>query len=292
MEIPLDLARTLDAVVHAGSLDAAADRLSITPSAVSQRLKALEARIGRVLLVRSKPVRATPAGEAVVRLARQVASLEADARAALGLDAAGPAEVSLGVNADSLGTWFLPALAPLAGEVLFDLHRDDQDHTAALLEAGTVAAAVTSQRAPVAGCTVRPLGAMRYLAACAPAFAERWFPRGADADALNRAPVVDFDRADDLQSLHLAARGVDPAAPPRHRVPSSHDFGRAIGFGFGWGLLPEHEVADAGDRLVLLGGPPEDVHLYWQRWKLASAVLTRVEDAVVAGARGVLRRGS
>ena len=291
MEIPLDLARTLSAVVSAGSLDAAAVSMNITPSAVSQRVKTLETRVGRVLLVRSKPVRPTAAGEAVLRLARQLAALEQDALASLGLTSKGPAEVPLAVNADSLATWFLPALAPLAGEIVFDLYRDDQDYTAGLLESGTVSAAVTSQDQPVSGCSVRPLGAMRYLAAAAPRFVETWFRDGVTADGFARAPVVDFDRRDDLQTRYLTILGVDPGPAPRHHVPASHDFTQAVLLGMGWGLIPEQQAGHAltQGRLVPLGGPPLDVRLYWQRWKLSSALLTRIEESVVSVARSSLR---
>ncbi len=292
MEIPLDLVRTLDAVVTTGSLDAAATSLHITPSAVSQRLKALETRVGRVLLVRAKPARPTAAGQVVLRLARQLQSAEQDALAALGLVPDGPVEVPLAVNADSLATWFLPALAPLAGEIVFDLHRDDQDYTAALLESGAVSAAVTSQARPVPGCSVRPLGAMRYLATATPQFVTTWFADGITADAFARAPLVNFDRRDDLQSRHLATLGVDPQAPPRHHVPASNDFATAVLLGMGWALLPEHQAAAplADGRLVPLGGPPLDVPLHWQRWKLDSALLARIETTVVTGARAALRQ--
>ena len=292
MEIPLDLARTLDAVVTMGSLEAAASSLHITPSAVSQRLKTLETRVGRVLLVRSRPARATAAGQVLLRLARQVAALEHDALVALGVSAPGPVEVPLAVNADSLATWFLPALAPLAADVAFDLHRDDQDYTAGLLESGAVTAAVTSQARPVAGCSVRPLGAMRYLATAAPAFVATWFADGVTPAALEWAPVVDFDRRDDLQTRYLMAVGSDAALPPRHHVPASHDFATAVLLGMGWALLPEQQAsaAIADGRLVALGGPPVDVELYWQRWRLDSALLARIEDAVVAAARTSLRR--
>jgi LysR family transcriptional regulator, chromosome initiation inhibitor len=290
MSIPLDLARTLATVVDAGTLDAAAGRLHITASAVSQRLRALEERVGRVVLVRSKPVRATEAGAAIVRLARQLALLEHDALAALGADSAATAPVvPLAVNADSLATWFLPPLAAVAERrgVAYELHRDDQDFTAGLLESGTVMAAVTSRAEPVAGCRVTPLGILRYEAVAAAGFAGRWFADGADAAALTRAPVVDFDRRDDLQSQWLSRRGVDAAAPPRHLVPASHDFAAAIGLGLGWGLLPrfQSEPGLATGRLVPLGGPPIDVPLYWQQWNLTSALLDDIAAAVIAEGR-------
>ncbi|MDQ7993442.1 MAG: LysR family transcriptional regulator ArgP [Propionicimonas sp.] len=292
VELPLDLARTFDAVLTAGSLEAAARDLHLTPSAVSQRLKALETRLGRVLLVRSRPVRPTEAGRVVARLARQLVTLEQDALTELGLAENRAVTVPLAVNADSLATWFLPALAPLAPRgIAFDLYRDDQDFTAGLLESGTVTAAVTSQHRPVAGCTVRRLGAMRYLPAASPEFAARWFAAGADAVAFSHAPVVDFDRRDTLQTRYLESVGADPGSPPRHRVPASSDFAAAVRHGFGWGLVPEFQAAGAlaGGQLVGLGGEPVEVGLYWQRWNLRSTLLETIEEAVVTAARGVLR---
>lgn len=296
MQVPLDLARTLAAVVDAGTFEAAAADLSITPSAVSQRVKQLEQRLGRVLVVRAKPVRATEAGAAVVRLARQLALLEHDALAAFGAgDAASarPTAVPLAVNADSLGTWFLPALARIAERhpVVFDLHRDDQDFTAQLLESGTVMGAVTSRAAPVAGCLVRPLGVMRYTAVATPGWVARWCPGGADAAALAGAPRVDFDRRDDLQAEYLRLIGTDAAEPPRHYVPASNDFATAVKLGLGWGLLPgfqcDEELADGS--LVALGGPPIDVPLHWQQWNLGSPLLDAIAEGITREARTALR---
>jgi len=291
VELPLDLTRTLAAVVASGSLEAAAGRLQVTPSAVSQRLKTLESQLGRVLLVRTKPVQPTAAGQALIRLARQLDALEHDTLAELGLTESGPVEVPLAVNADSLATWFLPALAPVAGSgIVFDLHRDDQDFTAGLLESGTVSAAVTSSEHPVAGCSVRRLGAMRYLPVSTPDFAEQWFGTE-DAAAYERAPLLDFDRRDGLQTRYLTSVGADPTRPPRHHVPASHDFARACELGFGWALVPEHQSVPAirDGRLVRLAGSPVDVPLFWQRWKLRSPLLEQIEEAVVVGARSALR---
>ncbi|BAJ75439.1 transcriptional regulator [Microbacterium testaceum StLB037] len=292
MSIPLDLARTLAVVVEEGTLDAAARRLHVTPSAVSQRIRALEDQLGRVVLVRSKPVRTTEAGDAVVRLARQLALLEHDALAAIGAEGGAVASVPLAVNADSLATWFLPPLARVARRrpVVFDLHRDDQDFTAGLLEAGTVMAAVTSRETPVAGCRVRRLGVLRYEAVAMVSFAARWFPDGVDAEALAASPVVDFDRRDDLQTQWLTRRGVAAAEPPRHRVPASQDFATAVELGLGWGLLPSFQSA-AGlseGTLVRLGDDPIEVPLFWQQWNLTSALLDDVAEEVVEEGRRVL----
>lgn len=318
MQIPLDLARTLAAVIDEGTFDAAARRLRLTPSAVSQRVKTLEQQLGRVLVVRSKPARATEAGAAVVRLARQLALLEHDALAEFGLDpdpesgapagdgaraAVRPVAIPLAVNADSLATWFLPALARVAEAhpVVFDLHRDDQDFTAGLLESGTVMGAVTSQATPVAGCLVHPLGVMRYEAVATPAYVARWSAgdgggRGAGAVAsslpawLEHAPLVDFDRRDHLQHDALRAAGFDAERAPRHYVPASNDFASAVKLGLGWGMLPEFQSSPELEHgeLVRLGGAPVGVPLYWQQWNLSSPLLDAVAESLAIEARRTL----
>src|SRR3954466_4465372 len=164
MDLDLAQLRALDATVRAGTLEAAARALHVTPSAISQRLRALEIAAGRVLLVRTKPVTVTESGQAVLRLARQVELLAADAARDLGGDddPERPPVLPIAVNADSMATWVLPALAPLAADFCFDLHRADQEHTSDLLRDGTVMAAVTAEAEPVPGCRVVGLGAMRY----------------------------------------------------------------------------------------------------------------------------------
>jgi LysR family transcriptional regulator (chromosome initiation inhibitor) len=295
--VDVDLAqlRTLVAVVDEGTLEAAARRLHVTPSAVSQRLRALEVAAGRVLVQRGRPAAVTPAGEPVLRLARQVGLLVDDTQR--DLEPAGPVPVvPVAVNADSLATWVLPALAPLAGQIRFDLHSSDQTHTTALLRAGTVMGAVTSDAEPVAGCRVTPLGRMRYLPCASPAFVDRWFAQGPDAEALRRAPVVVFDRRDDLQHAYLRNRLGPTTDLPLHYVPSSADFLAAVALGFGWGMLPELQLRAAGAPAAQGAVTPfdpdgaVDVVLHWQQWRLESEPLDRVAGALIQAAQAHLRR--
>ncbi|MET0854294.1 MAG: LysR family transcriptional regulator ArgP [Microterricola sp.] len=304
MQLQSDHLRTLAAVLDEGSLESAARALHVTPSAISQRIKALEQQLGRVLLVRSKPIRATESGELVMRLARQLEQLEHETLATLGVGSSAltPVSVPLAVNADSLGTWILPALAELghAENVRFELHREGEDDTVALLEAGTVVAAVTSVARAIPGCIVRPLGAMEYRPMASPEFVARWFPSGMTLSELSVAPMVNFDRADHMQHSYLRERALrDPGAvsgdaplrPPSHYVPSTADFARAIELGLGWGMLPPVQVGErvASGALVELdpaGGL--GIPLYWQQWRLASGLLTRVADSIEAAARATL----
>ncbi|MEU8541262.1 LysR family transcriptional regulator ArgP [Streptomyces sp. NPDC048717] len=294
-ELPLDQVRTLLAVVDEGSFDAAAAALHVTPSAVSQRIKALEQRTGRVLLMRTKPVRATESGEVVLRFARQLARLERDALAELGLAAErGPARIPVAVNADSLATWFLPALTRVPEErpVCFELYREDESHTTALLREGRVMAAVTSSPDPVAGCTVRMLGLARYLAVATPKFAARYLT-GSLAEDLSEAPTVVFDRRDELQDTFVRSltRGRSGAGRIRHMVPASDAFRDAVAAGLGWGLVPEPQAAPllrTGRLVELAAGRPLDVPLFWQQWKLDSPALSAVAEAVAAVAAEAL----
>ena len=275
-------------VVDEGSFDAAATRLHLTPSAISQRIKALERHAGQVLVRRSKPAEVTPAGEAYLRLARQVTAVVAQARSEIGPAAAVPT-VPLAVNADSLATWVLPALASVAGVASFDLRREDQAHTTDLLRDGTVMAAITSEARPVQGCRSTRLGRMRYRPVAAPAFVERWLPHGVDADAMAAAPVVVFDRKDHLQDDYLRKVTRRRIQPPRHHVPSSADYAEAVRLGFGWGMLPRHQYAGpqaAGDLVVIDPTRHVDVTLFWQQWTLDTPAL----DAIAAAIREAASR--
>jgi LysR family transcriptional regulator (chromosome initiation inhibitor) len=296
-QLPVDQVRTLLTAVEEGTFEAAAVALHVTPSAVSQRVKALEQRIGRVLLLRTKPVRPTEDGRIVVRFARQLAQLERDARQQLGTDGSvDGTRLPVAVNSDSLATWFLPALTRVPPElrICFELHREDQDRTARLLREGLVMAAVTSSAQPVPGCSVRPLGRMRYLAVASPGFAARHLPatgRTPLRELLPLVPVVTFDRHDDLQDRFARSIGAESAGALRHRVPASEAFIEAVVAGLGWGMAARAQAEprlSAGTLLALAPRHPIDVPLYWQQWKLGSPALEAAAEAVATAAAEAL----
>ena len=294
MDLTLEQLRTLSAVLDTGTFEGAAHALNVTPSAVSQRIKAMENDIGRLLVVRTRPAQPTESGRAVMRLARQVELLQCDTAAELNPDSSALTRIPVVVNADSLATWFLEAVAGLESVVL-EISTDDQAHSVDLLRDGAVMAAVTSVEEPVQGCWSTPIGGMTYRATATPEYVGRWMNEGVTKAALERAPVIVFNRKDALQNDYLIARGVDPSAVPRHFVPASSDFLRAVELGMGWGMLPDEQAADAvarGDLVRLGGGSAIRVPLYWQQWALESAALKSLATAVASGAPGRGRRGA
>jgi LysR family transcriptional regulator, chromosome initiation inhibitor len=291
------------AVVREGSFERAADSLHVTPSAVSQRVKLLEERLGQPLVRRGQPCRATAAGERLCRHAEQVMLMEHSLAAELPALQATPSgaaawpSVPVAVNADSLATWFVEAAAASAqaSPMLFDIKLEDQDHTAAQLERGEVLAAVTALASPVRGCRSHALGALRYRATASPAFVARHFAAGVDAQNLAAAPCLVFNRQDRLQERWMAAAVGHAPAVPRHWLPSTQAFVDAARLGLGWGMNPEPLVAAAlaDGRLAEL--PPQrwlDVPLHWQYLRAAERVLAPLTAAVLAAAARQLRAAS
>lgn len=290
----MDIAQlqALAAAIDGGTFEAAARSLHVTPSAISQRIRGLENAVGGVLLQRSKPIVPTAVGTIYLRLARQIESLAADAAAEATHGRVDQLPgVSLAINGDSLATWVMPALAALAGEITFDIHREDQDHSAELLRDGTVMAAITTEQRPVQGCTSTRLGVMHYRPMASPEFFRQWFRDGVDERTLVAAPVVVFDHKDDIQHRYLRAFSRTTLTPPQHFVPVSADFAEAVRLGFGWAMLPDQqseELVSRGELVQLPAGEAVTVTLYWQQWALRMRALDRVAEAMRAAADRVL----
>lgn len=281
----------LSAVLRLGSFEAAAHALAVTPSAVSQRIKTLEERAGSTLVYRTAPCSGTEAGLRLAKHAEDVGLLEAQLARDLSLDrSGGPARLRLAVNADSLATWFIGAMAACDG-LLFDLVLDDQDHSAEWLKRGEVAAAVTAHGQPVAGCDAHALGALSYVATASPAYMARWFPEGVTPEAAARAPCLTFNAKDALQRRWLDSRLAPRLSPPAHFMASSQAFVDAALAGIGWGMNPVQLVQphlDAGRLVPLMDGTALPVPLTWQVSRIMAPTLAPVTAAVLTSARRCL----
>jgi LysR family transcriptional regulator (chromosome initiation inhibitor) len=286
----------LAAVVREGSFERAARALHVTPSAISQRIRLLEERMGGALVVRGQPCQPTETGRRLCQHVDRVHLLEHELRHAvptLAPDGQNRVPLPVAVNADSLATWFAPALTGFASTapVLMEIAVDDQDHTAEWLRSGAVLAAVTSTAQAALGCNSRPLGAMRYLAAASPEFVQRFFAKGVGVQGLAQAPSLVFNRKDELQSRWVRRQCHRHVELPRHTLPSAHAFVAASVAGMGWGLHPQALISghlQSGALIELVPNTPLDVPLYWQQARSASSLLDGLTREVLAAAAAAL----
>lgn len=297
-----DALECLAAIVEEGGFERAAQRLSITQSAVSQRLRALEAQVGTVLLVRSRPLKPTSAGQLMLKHARQMRLLRADLERDLqelapsSIHGARDEErISIAVNADSIATWALPALDELARQgVPLEIVTDDQDFTHEWLRDGKVVGCVTTVKQALRGCKVVPLGAMPYVAVAQPRYAAEHLPEGLDAHNFRASPFVAFNRKDDLQCEFIArAFRLKRVALNQLFVPSSEGQVRAVLAGWGVSVVPQLLVRGLLEQGRLVNVAPATilpVQLYWHCWNLASEVLAQLTAALTRAGEQALSR--
>ncbi|RFB93539.1 LysR family transcriptional regulator [Rhizobium leguminosarum bv. trifolii] len=287
--------RAVATIIQMGSFEKAATVLNVTPSAISQRVKQLEERLGTVLIVRGAPCTATEKGEWLCRHMENVGMLEAELFGQLPalVDPDEPRQrvtLQIATNADSLGTWFVEAMSTFArnSSYLLNIAVDDQDHTAEWLQRGRVIAAVTSLEKPVRGCRRFALGVLRYHATATPDFVARHFPNGVTAEAIRNAPALTFNQKDRLQSSWVRQTFGRDLDYPTHWLPSPQSFVEATLSGMAWGMNPTQLTREhlASGRLVeLVPGTPLDVPLYWQINRLAADRLAGLTREVITAAK-------
>lgn len=289
----------LAAIVESGGFEKAAQRLHVTQSAVSQRLRSLEEQVGSVLVVRSRPLRPTPAGQLLLRHAQQLRLLRADLARdmqELAPHTAGTsaeASMAVAVNADSIATWALDAFTPLVQAGLpLEVITDDQDFTQEWLRSGAVLGCVTTQGQAMQGCKVLPLGAMRYVAVAAPDYAARHLPQGLQAHNFHQVPFLCFNRKDDMQ-VEFVARllGLSRVVLQNLYLPNSEAQVRAVEAGWGVGVLPEllvHDRLTCGRLVDVAPGTMLSINLYWHCWNLDSALLRQLTHTLQVHAERAL----
>ncbi|GHD56762.1 LysR family transcriptional regulator ArgP [Jeongeupia chitinilytica] len=283
-------------VVREGSFERAATALHLTQSAVSQRIRALESRFGQTLLTRGRPCVPTGAGQTLLRYLDRIRLLEEEALRTLAGPGEGPSRLALAVNADSLHAWLPGVLAGvLAGSPFtVELQVDNEDYTHELLARGEALACVSARSDAMRGCVAEPLGALRYICAATPRFADRYFADGINRAALLRAPGLLYNRKDAMLGGYLARHfGIAEGHYPAHLMPSSQAFVDFALLDVGYVLVPELAVGTqlaAGTLIDLLPARPHDVPLYWHAWQIQAPMVDALFRRIVAAARSVLRQ--
>lgn len=290
----------LAAIVEEGGFERAAQRLNVTQSAVSQRLRALEAQVGSVLIVRSRPLRPTSAGQLLLKHTKQMrllrADLERDLRELAPSAPGGAREderIAIAINADSIATWAMGALHDLVRQRLpLEIIVDDQDFTQEWLRSGQVLGCVTTLKQALRGCKMVPLGAMHYVAVAQADYAAQHLPHGLTPHNFREVPFLSFNRKDDMAAEFVArAFGLKRVALNHIFVPGSEAQMRAVAAGWAVGVIPELLARSAladGSVVNLAPGHSLPVQLYWHCWNLESAVLDALTAALTATAEAAL----
>ncbi|MBV1731943.1 MAG: LysR family transcriptional regulator ArgP [Hydrogenophaga sp.] len=291
-----DALECLAAIIEEGGFERAAQRLSITQSAVSQRLRALEAQVGTVLIVRSRPLKPTPAGQLMLKHAKMQRLLRADLEKDLKELAPSSTgngreeeRISVAINADSIATWALPALNALAqGGLPIEIITDDQEFTHEWLREGQVLGCVTSLGQALRGCKMEALGTMDYVVVAQAAYAEAHCPKGLNAHNFHKLPFIAFNRKDHLQHGFVEQAFELPRVMLKQLfVPSSEGQVRAVRAGWGVSVLPELSVREfiaSGELVNLAPRHRLSVALYWHCWNLSSDVLDALSSALRSAA--------
>ena len=290
----------LAAIVEEGGFERAAQRLNVTQSAVSQRLRALEAQVGSVLIVRSRPLRPTSAGQLLLKHTKQLRLLRADLERdlqELAPSAPGGARederISIAINADSIATWALDALHDLVRQRLpLEIIVDDQDFTQEWLRSGQVLGCVTTLKQALRGCKMVPLGAMHSVAVASSDIARQYLPNGLTPHNFRDVPFLSFNRKDDMAAEFVAQSfGLKRVSLNHLFIPGSEAQLRAVQAGWAVGVLPELLVraglAD-GSLVALAPGNALAVQLYWHCWNLESELLDALTTALTAKAEQTL----
>ena len=293
MDYDYDSLVVLAAVVRTGSFEAAANSLNVTQSAVSQRIKQLEEKVGSILVQRGRPCVATDDGLLLCQHVEQVTLLQHELGEQLASRGSTPGSASvslrIAVNSDSLATWFPEVIQRAQDELnlLLEIVPDDQEFTEERLRSGDALAIVTSNNKPIPGCMSVPLGAMDYMAVASRAYVARHMKDGVNQMAVSKAPSIQFDRKDTLpQQWMMLAYGTTNKLTS-HYIPSYEGHLLACQRGIGWAMMPSVTVeplVHAGELIELVQNIRVRTPLHWQSRSQSSSILTRLSEIVSATA--------
>jgi len=284
---------SLHAVLRFQSFDRAAEYLNLTQSAVSQNIKRLEQACGQPLLIRGRPVVATPIGEQMLAHFNKVALLEEGLQEEIqGKTSNHP--LSIAVNNDALATWFTKVLTQFSESHNTKLHikAADQMKTRSLLQSGEVIACISQIGTPVSGGNSVFLGNMQYELVATHDFVKTYLEQGVTPEAILQSPSLIYDEHDELWSRYqeeCLERKTDTSNS--HWYPSSHGFVELVLTGTVCALIPSVQIKDQLNNQQLISlfpDKPLTVPLYWHWYKLNSPVLDRLTQVILNVTKDVL----
>lgn len=256
------------------SFEAAAKKLHLTQSAVSQRIKGLENEYGEPLLIRTLPYKPTKLGEILIGHFKRLSLLEASLHQQLQSSVTKP-HLSIALNRDSLETWFLDLMAnKIFEDFTLEIIAEDQELTLDYLKKGLVAACISTSEKALIGGQVQFLGNMEYLLVASPEFITAHFSKGPQKQCLKQAPAIKFDQKDRLHERYLEKFfGIKGEDLNFNIIPSVRGFKKYALLGYGYGLIPKIDIIEELKKGKLVNLYPDKtwmIPLYWHHWEIAS----------------------
>ena len=232
-------------ILEHGSLSAAGRELGLTQPAISNHLHALEERYGVALLVRGRPLRATPAGECLAEHARRVLGEFSALEAEMARHVAPRGRLLVGASSTP-GELLLPGIAVRFSSrhpgVALDAHIADTEETIAALLHRDIEVAVVGSEVddPRLVGTVIGQDELTPVVAASAGFARS---EVSPADLAAR-PFVLRERGSATRravEAGLAAAGIEPRVAME--LGSNAAVAGAVAAGAGIGVLPARTLA-------------------------------------------------
>ena len=276
-------------VLEFQSFEAAAKKLHITQSAVSQRVKGLEIGYGEPLLIRVQPYQLTAVGKQLITHYKKICLLEADLSKNLG--STPKPHIAIALNRDSIETWFLDLISENKGffdAIQLELIADDQELTIDYLKNGRVSACLSTTQKEILGGDCVFVGNMDYRLVATPDFIEKYFKKKG-AEALKEAPAIKFDRNDHMLEDYSAEYfGLNGQEINYYVMPSVRGFKQFIKQGIAYGLIPSIEL-EQEDLVEIFPQKIWTIPFYWHYWSVQSPFYQRFNTEMIGHIKAKLR---
>lgn len=267
------------------SFEAAAKKLHITQSAISQRIKSLETYYGEPVLIRTFPYQPTELGKRLIGHFKRISLLEEELNKEIGKTES-LQRIAIAINRDSLETWFIEWIrkTDLLGSIVLEVIADDQERTIDYLKNGLVAAALSTSEKEILGGKVQFVGNMEYVLTATPEFVEKHLAKGNPKNLLT-APALKFDLNDQLHEKYLEKFfNLNGKEINYHVLPSVQGFKQMALSGFAYGLIPRIDIEKElqNKKLVeIYSDKIWKVPLYWHYWAIESKAYQKFNQEII-----------
>jgi len=282
------LLQSLDAIIAEQSFDGASKRLNITQSAISQRIKQLEEQCTQPVLVRGTPLKVTDLGAKLLNHYQQVIQLETDLLVDINPEKSlAPVTIAIALNADSIASWFIPAIADVLKihNIELDLHVINESISHELIKDGKAFAAISDKPTGSPKTKVTPIGNIVYKLCAHPSFRDKHFPNGLNADSLSSAPGINYDHMDNMHYNYIEQHfGLTKGEYPCHRVRSAEGLLNLALNGVAYSLFPEPQIKQylaSGELIDIAPKLHLSQPLFWHSWILEQGLRKVISEHVI-----------